>query len=414
MTTDLAMAPVRSAEIAVFRAPIEKAVRTSFGIMHDRPAVLLRLEDEDGTHGWGEAWCNFPSCGAEHRARLLETAILPKVIGKAWSSPAALSTDVAGQLEVLRLQADEPGPMSQALAALAHDLKTPLTSIINYVDLLKKEDIQDAKAREYIALWDLAARRAGRPLHRFLGGRGDGSMPVYASGINHPGIAETIRRTRAEGYRCFKIKIGFSEQSDAANLEEAFATLLPGEELAVDVNQAWTRRQALAGFEKLRHWPLLWIEEPLRCDSPVEDWAALAAAAPHPLAAGENIRSHADFSAAIIRRHLGVIQPDICKWGGLSNCLPVARAVLKAGLRYCPHYLGGGIGLLASAHLLAAAGGDGLLEVDCNPNPLRELLARPFPAVREGRITLSDAAGLGVEPDLDAVENLVTYRAECR
>ena len=182
----------------------------------------------------------------------------------------------------------------------------------------------------------------------------------------------------------------------------------------MDVNQAWTRRQALAGVEKLRRWPLLWIEEPLRCDSPVEDWAALAAASPHPLAAGENIRSHTDFSAAIIRRDLGVIQPDICKWGGLSNCLPVARAVLKAGLRYCPHYLGGGIGLLASAHLLAAVGGDGLLEVDCNPNPLRELLARPFPAVREGRITLSDAAGLGVEPDLDAVENLVTYRAECR
>ncbi|MCI6941339.1 mandelate racemase/muconate lactonizing enzyme family protein [Desulfovibrio piger] len=384
MATDLVTAPVRSAEIFVFRAPIEKAVRTSFGIMHDRPAVLLRLEDEDGMHGWGEAWCNFPSCGAEHRARLLETAILPKVIGKPWSSPAALSAEISGQLEVLRLQADEPGPMSQALAALD------------------------------IALWDLAARRAGLPLHRFLGGCGDGSMPVYASGINHPDIAGTIRRTRAEGYRCFKIKIGFSEQSDAANLEEAFAALLPGEDLAVDVNQAWTRRQALAGVEKLRRWPLLWIEEPLRCDSPVEDWAALAAASPHPLAAGENIRSHTDFSAAIIRRDLGVIQPDICKWGGLSNCLPVARAVLKAGLRYCPHYLGGGIGLLASAHLLAAVGGDGLLEVDCNPNPLRELLARPFPAVREGRITLSDAAGLGVEPDLDAVENLVTYRAECR
>jgi len=246
-------------------------------------------------HGWGEAWCNFPSCGAEHRARLLETAILPKVIGKPWSSPAALSAEISGQLEVLRLQADEPGPMSQALAALD------------------------------IALWDLAARRAGLPLHRFLGGCGDGSMPVYASGINHPDIAGTIRRTRAEGYRCFKIKIGFSEQSDAANLEEAFAALLPGEELAVDVNQAWTRRQALAGVEKLRRWPLLWIEEPLRCDSPVEDWAALAAASPHPLAAGENIRSHTDFSAAIIRRDLGVIQPDICKWGGLSNCLPVAR-----------------------------------------------------------------------------------------
>ena len=106
MATDLVTAPVRSAEIFVFRAPIEKAVRTSFGIMHDRPAVLLRLEDEDGMHGWGEAWCNFPSCGAEHRARLLETAILPKVIGKPWSSPAALSAEISGQLEVLRLQAD--------------------------------------------------------------------------------------------------------------------------------------------------------------------------------------------------------------------------------------------------------------------------------------------------------------------
>lgn len=384
MTQDLVMAPVRSAEIFVFRAPIENAVRTSFGIMYDRPAVLLRLEDEEGMHGWGEAWCNFPSCGAEHRARLLETAIIPRVIGRPWSSPAALSAHVAGQLEVLRLQADEPGPMAQALAALD------------------------------IALWDLAARRAGRPLHRFMGGSGDGRMPVYASGINHPGIAETIRRTRAEGYRCFKIKIGFGEERDTANLEEAFAALLPGEELAVDVNQAWTRPQALIRCEKLRAWPLLWIEEPLRCDSSAEDWAILAGAAPHPLAAGENIRSHTDFSAAISRRHLGVIQPDICKWGGLSNCRMVARAVLQAGLRYCPHYLGGGIGLMASAHLLAAVGGDGLLEVDCNPNPLRELLARPFPAVREGCITLSDAAGLGVEPDMDAVEDLVTYRAECR
>lgn len=384
MTKDMAMAPIRSAEIFVFRAPIEKAVRTSFGTMYDRPAVLLRLEDEDGMHGWGEAWCNFPSCGAEHRARLLETAIVPKVLGIPWSRPETLSASVAGQLEVLRLQADEPGPMSQALAALD------------------------------IALWDLAARRAGQPLHRFLGGTGDGRMPVYASGINHPDIAGTIRRTRAEGYRCFKVKIGFGEERDAANLEEAFAALQPGEHLAVDVNQAWTREQALACFDMLRRWPLLWIEEPLRCNSPGEDWAALAAVAPHPLAAGENIRSHPGFAAAIAHRYLGVIQPDICKWGGLSDCLPVARAVLQAGLRYCPHYLGGGIGLLASAHLLAAVGGDGLLEVDCNPNPLRELLARPFPVVREGCITLSPEAGLGVEPDLAAVKDLVSYQAECR
>jgi L-alanine-DL-glutamate epimerase-like enolase superfamily enzyme len=44
---------ITKAEIFVFRAPIEEPVRTSFGVMRDRPAVLLRLEDADGAHGWG-------------------------------------------------------------------------------------------------------------------------------------------------------------------------------------------------------------------------------------------------------------------------------------------------------------------------------------------------------------------------
>ena len=46
--------------------------------------------------------------------------------------------------------------------------------------------------------------------------------------------------------------------------------------------------------------------------------------------------------------------------------------IMKSGKTFCPHYLGGGIGLLASAHLLAGVGGDGLLEVDANDNPLRD------------------------------------------
>jgi L-alanine-DL-glutamate epimerase-like enolase superfamily enzyme len=83
---------------------------------------------------------------------------------------------------------------------------------------------------------------------------------------------------------------------------------------------------------------------------------------------------------------------------------------LEAGLRYCPHYLGGGIGLVASAHILAAAGGNGLLEIDVNPNPLREALAQPFPKISGGRFTMPVGSGLGVEPDLDAVKSWLTQR----
>jgi D-galactarolactone cycloisomerase len=50
--------------------------------MHDGPAVFVRVEDAGGAHGWGEAWCNFPSCGAEHRARLVETVMTPLLLGR--------------------------------------------------------------------------------------------------------------------------------------------------------------------------------------------------------------------------------------------------------------------------------------------------------------------------------------------
>lgn len=379
-----ATAPLRHAEIFVFRAPIDAPVRTSFGVMHDRPAVLLRVEDEDGLCGWGEAWCNFPSCGAEHRGRLLAETVLPSALSASWRDPGGLVGEVARKLRILRLQADEPGPMDQALACLD------------------------------IALWDLAARRAGVPLHALLGDAAMTAMPAYASGINHPGVAETVARTRQEGYRAFKVKIGFGREQDEANIRAALGSLLPGERLAADANQAWTLEQALEALPRLRRYPLLWVEEPLACDRPAAEWAALAAAGRFTLAAGENIRGEAAFDGAIAAASVRVVQPDVCKWGGLTGCLRVARAALAAGLHYCPHYLGGGIGLLASAHLLAAVGGDGLLEVDCNPNPLRELLAAPFPRLRDGRFLLSDAPGLGVAPDMGAVEKLLTFHARCR
>jgi len=379
-----ATAPVVKADIYVFRAPISTPVVTSFGVMCDRPAVIMRLEDADGAHGWGECFCNFPTCGAEHRARLLETVLVPRLLGRPFATPNQGLPFLARSVEVLRIQADEPGPLDQALSCMD------------------------------IALWDLAARKAVQPLYGLLGSVANTPLPAYASGINPTGVAETIAEARERGYRAFKIKIGFGEETDLRNVRDACAALQEGEHLAVDVNQGWDLPTALGMVNKLRDFPLLWIEEPLRATRPLEEWAELAKASPIPLASGENIRSRAAFAAVLEKRVLGVIQPDICKWGGLTECRDVAASALAAGLRYCPHYLGGGIGLLASAHLLAACGGDGLLEIDCNPNPLREMLAQPFPELKAGRFSLSDAPGLGVEPDLKAVKDFMVFHKECR
>ena len=84
------------------------------------------------------------------------------------------------------------------------------------------------------------------------------------------------------------------------------------------------------------------------------------------------------------------------------------RQILKSGKIFCPHYLGAGIGLLASAHLLAGVGGDGLLEVDSNENPLRDRFCGPVLNVQDGMIELNDEAGLGITPDLASIEQYRT------
>lgn len=377
----LEVPPLARLEVHVFRAPIETPVRTSFGTMTDRPAVLVRIEDEDGCFGWGEIWCNFPTCGAEHRGRLAASVLAPKLLGRAFPSPVEAFAALERETRILALQTREYGPIAQAIAG---------------VD---------------VALWDLVARGADQPLWRCLGGGGSQSrIPVYASGINPGGAVETVARAREAGYGAYKIKIGFGPDADREVVAGLADALHPGERFMVDANQAWTPAQARRLLPALADAGASWLEEPMPVDTPVDEWQALAGDSPVPLAGGENLATEADFIDAANQGWLQVIQPDLCKWGGMTRCVPVARYVLAAGRRYCPHYLGGGVGLIASGHALAAVGGNGLLEVDFNTNPLREILAQPFPAVAHGGMILPTAPGLGVEPDLDAAGPWCTLR----
>lgn len=363
---------IRSVQAQVCRFPVQTPVRTSFGVMRERPALFVRIEDEDGVVGWGEVWCNFPDCGAEHRARLIDSVFAPLLAGRPLDSPVTVTNDLIERTAVLAIQSGEPGPIHQCIAGLD------------------------------MAMWDLVARRAGLPLWRHLGGDG-ATIGVYASGINPDEPEKTAARCRAEGHRAFKLKLGFGEQRDLANLRAMRAELGPDALLAADANQAWNLETAMRMAARMEEFGLAWLEEPLRADRPWAEWQQLTAATHIPLAAGENLAGHERFDEAIATRALRVLQPDAAKWGGLSHCLAVGRRIVGSGLRYCPHYLGGGIGLLASAHLLAAVGGDGLLEIDANPNPLRTLACGPVADVRDGRVALGETPGLGSTPDIAAL-----------
>lgn len=87
--------------------------------------------------------------------------------------------------------------------------------------------------------------------------------------------------------------------------------------------------------------------------------------------------------------------------GGITACFPLAQRIINADLIYCPHYLGGGIGLVASAHVLAATEGEGMLEIDANPNPLRADLCGSLNTIENGHAYVPSDPGLGVTPDLE-------------
>ena len=331
--------------------------------------------------GMGELaalWC-------QSKMRLLETIIIPMTLGRIWATPAAALIDLTQRMRRNALQSGEPGPFASCIAGLE------------------------------VALSDLAARKAGIPLWKALG-RTERPEPLiaYASNLNPKGAGEYVAMCRERGYSAFKLKVAFDLTSDLANVRAIVADLRPGERFMIDANQGWDLATARPAVEAFSHFPLDWIEEAIPADDPPEHWAELAMLSRVPLAGGENLIGFPAFDAVIAAGHLRVIQPDICKWGGISGCVSVARRAIAAGRRYCPHWLNSGLGLHAAAHVLAAVGGDGLLEHDAMENPLQAVLAQPFPPLVEGRFALSDAPGLGVIPDLAQSKTFLVRHAEYR
>ena len=359
--------------IDVFRAPVEKPVVTSFSTIPSRGMAMLRLEDSDGNIGWGDIWGNFPTITTEYRAQLAAFTLPGLLLGKTVGDIPRFYQGLVESLHVLTVQADEPGPVAAVLAAVDQ------------------------------ALWDLAARKANLPLRKLLNPDAADRIPGYASGLNPGDGPQVVDEQRGLGHRNFKLKIGFGEDIDKDNVHRIIDWLAPGERFFVDANQRWNLEQARHAADWLADAGVGWLEEPMPADTPDAQWQALKASTRIPLAGAENLRGMDRVETAF--GWLDYVQPDVGKWGGVTDCFAIANKAIAAGRTYCPHWLGGGVGLLHSAQLLAAAGGDGLLEMDVNENPLRDAMLGGALSIDNGFVDLPMQSGIGAAPDLAALEH---------
>ena len=320
--------------------------------------LLVKVETDRGIHGWGEGFgFNLVDTTRDAIDRLI--------------APACLGMD-AGDI----------GALHRMLQKRFHNFgrNGPVTFGISAID---------------IALWDIAGRVAGKPLHVLLGDAGRSSVRAYASLLRY-GNPEDVARNAAEavrrGYRDIKL-----HEIDLRCIRAARDAVPQHIPLMLDINCAWDNEaDALDFCMAVKDLGVAWVEEPTW---PPEDHLASArvrAASPCAIAAGENAANAEEFCRIIETGAAGILQPSVTKVGGLTAMLEIAELAQGAGLRLVPHCPYFGPGLLASLHFLAASEAVESLEIyfaDLEDPPFGTALVP-----QDGAIAVPQGPGLGLEP----------------
>ncbi|MFN2421658.1 MAG: dipeptide epimerase [Gemmatimonadota bacterium] len=332
------------------RRPLELVPTHPFKIARSEHAKydhwLVRVE-HDGDEGWGEA---APS------RRYGETA-----------GTAAAALDDLGPL-----LGDDP----YALAAIEARWGGSLW------------ENASAKTAFSMALYDLLGRRHRLPLYRWFGLELSSTPPTsFTIGIDEP---EAMRRKvdEASDYPILKIKMGF--EGDVAALERIRE--LTDKPIRVDVNEGWTRSEALAKIPALEEMEVELLEQPVAA-ADRDGLALVSAATSIPVVADESCRTTADLAG--LQGVVGAVNVKLAKCGSIGEAyrLMTAARALHFGV-FLGCMIESSLGIAAAAHLAPLADW-----VDLDGHLL--LADDPFVGLRfeEGRVLPSpDAPGLGVSP----------------
>jgi len=339
------------------RAAIQPAVLTlasplhaAYGTLRERTVLQLRLEDDAGRTGWGEAAPLEPYDGISTArcARALE-AYLPILADPPQRTGAAI-------IDACRA-AD---PLPQALAA---------------VDL---------------ALWDLAGRREGRPVAELLADEPLSAVPVNATigAEDRAGAAAQAALAAERGFRCVKLKVGTGD--DGGRVAAVRAAAGPAMALRLDANGAWDVEGAVRAIEALAPAGLELVEEPVHGIDALRQVRRRVATR---IAMDETTAE----PGAIASGAADAVCLKLTRAGGIAGLLAQAALVRATGAEaYLASTLDGPLGIAAALHCAAAL----RVELPCGLATLGLFAGIEAPGLepRDGAIQLPSGPGLGVSP----------------
>ncbi|PKW12630.1 L-fuconate dehydratase [Saccharopolyspora spinosa] len=304
-------------------------------------------------------------------------------------------------VQTAAIRALEPALVGRAVAETLDDLGGMWRALVHDSQLRwlgpEKGVVHMAIAAVVNALWDLKAKRAGKPLWQLLAelppeqlvelvdfrylsdaltpgealeilqraepGRAeraaqlrDGGYPAYATspgwlGYSDEKLRRLCRDAVGQGFRQVKLKVGVDLADDIRRLRIARDAVGPDIRIAVDANQRWDVGAAIDWIRELAPFDPWWVEEPTSPDDVLGHAAIARAIAPVRVATGEHVANRVVFKQLLQANALSYLQLDAARVAGVNENVAILLLAAKFGVPVCPH--AGGVGLCELVQHLA-------------------------------------------------------------
>jgi D-galactarolactone cycloisomerase len=356
-------------EVHILRAPdIGRPHWVSHFIVPRANEVLVRLRTDQGLEGIGQATSYTP---IEAVVNAFRSGIAELIVG-------------ADPLAPERLYQRLFGLTSQRLAHEKGWSREALVRISSAVD---------------IAAWDIVGKAAGLPLYRLFGGYRD-EVPCYVTCAYYRDdktraeLRDEIQMLKAQGHTGFKAKAGgLPLAEDIDRLALVREVIGDDMDLMVDVNRGWDLATAIEGARLLEPLRPRWLEEPVRWADDRRELKLLAQKTRIPLSAGESELTSYGCRALLEEQAIQILQFDCTMMGGFTEGRKLAALCELNHVQVAPHH-----DCFIHAHLVAASPAGCIVESFTDPerDPLQAELFEDPPRIANGRLSLSQAPGLGL------------------
>jgi galactonate dehydratase len=333
-------------------------------------SMIVRVETDAGVVGCGEGQSPI---APEVSATIVRRILAPALIGRDPLAPRILRREM---YDLMNLRGHTGGFMLDAIAAID------------------------------TALWDIAGKAAGLPIHRLLGGPCRTEVPVYVSGIRGDSIPDklaTMRDFIARGFLAFKLFGGFGVKEDCEMIEALIGKSGGQARVAIDVLWKYDINEAHLLGRSLDRLGAMWLEAAGEPED-IRGNAELARALDLPIANGETLRSRLEFLPWFQERAIDLAQPDIGRCGVTEGMAIIDLA--EAFHVPVALHVGMASPLMIAATLQVAAASPQVDLIEYQPVVLEvgnRLLKSPI-RCESGCMRVPSGAGLGIEIDDAALQ----------